>query len=49
MRINQPITGLGGLFPNHFKTIHHVNKHEIVFHILYYIYNDKKVVLINHV
>ena len=24
--------GRGGLFPEHFKTIQEVNKHEIVFH-----------------
>ena len=35
MRTNHPITGLGSLCPDHFKTIQHVNKHEIVFHNLY--------------
>ena len=29
------ITGPAGLFPDHFKTIQHVNIHEIVFHNLY--------------
>ena len=38
MLSNHPITGIGGLFPDHFKTIQHANKHEIVFHNLKNIY-----------